>query len=44
MSGCVLSDQVKSLDWTVRNVEYIEKLNEERLNDVISNIVILMTK
>lgn len=42
--GCVLSDQVKSLDWTVRNVEYIEKLNEERLNDVISNIVILMKK
>ena len=44
VSGCVLSDQVKSLDWTVRNVEYIEKLNEERLNDVISNIVILMKK
>ena len=44
VSGCVLSDQVKSLDWTVRNVEYIEKLNEESLNDVISNVVILMKK
>ena len=44
VNGCVLSDQVKSLDWRVRNVEHIEKLNEERLNDVISNIVILMKK
>jgi len=44
VSGCVLSDQIKSLDWTVRNIEYIDKLDEEKLNDVISNIVILMRK
>jgi mRNA interferase MazF len=44
VSGCVLSDQVKSLDWTVRNIEYIEKLDVEKLNDVIGNIVILMRK
>ena len=44
ISGCVLGDQVKSLDWTVRNIEYIGKLEEEKLNDVITNIVILMRK
>ncbi|NJL72412.1 MAG: endoribonuclease MazF [Candidatus Competibacteraceae bacterium] len=44
IDGCVLSDQVKSLDWTVRNIGYIEKLDEEKLNEVIGNIVILMKK
>lgn len=41
--GCVLSDQVKGLDWTVRNVEYIGKLPEEILRDVIDNIILLTT-
>jgi mRNA interferase MazF len=44
IKGCILSDQVKSLDWTVRNIDYIEKLEEEKLNDVITNIGIMMTK
>lgn len=44
ISGCVLSDQVKSLDWSVRNIEYVEKLEQEKLDDVITNIVILMRK
>lgn len=35
MSGSVLSDQIKSLDWTVRNVEYIANLEERKLDDVI---------
>ena len=42
VQGCVLSDQIKSLDWTVRNVEYIGKLPEEMLSDVIDNIMLLM--
>jgi mRNA interferase MazF len=42
--GSVLSDQVKSLDWTMRNIEYIGKVDKEKLDDVISNIVILMRK
>ena len=42
--GCVLADQVKSLDWTVRDVEYVEKLDAEKLDDVIANIVVLMKK
>ena len=44
VSGCVLSDQIKSLDWTVRNIEYIDKIDEERLDDVITNVRILMRK
>lgn len=44
ISGCVLSDQVKSLDWSVRNIEYIEKLDEEKLDDVITNIILVMKK
>ena len=44
ITGCVLSDQVKSLDWSVRDIEYIEKLDDERLDDVIANILLLMRK
>lgn len=44
ISGCVLADQVKSLDWTVRDVEYVETLDDEKLDDVIANIVVLMKK
>ena len=44
VSGCILSDQIKSMDWTVRNIEYIDTVDEERLNDVISNVLVLMRK
>lgn len=40
--GCVLSDQIKSLDWSVRNVAYIETIAEKTLEDVISNVLLLM--
>ncbi|MCF6311378.1 MAG: type II toxin-antitoxin system PemK/MazF family toxin [Verrucomicrobiales bacterium] len=36
--GAVLSDQIKSLDWRKRQVEFIEKLPSERLADVIAKI------
>ncbi|MFA6505498.1 MAG: endoribonuclease MazF [Treponemataceae bacterium] len=42
IKGCVLSDQVKSLDWTVRNVEFIEKIDADRLGEVIGNISVLI--
>ena len=44
INGCVLSDQVKSLDWTARNIEFIEKIDEDKMNDVISNILVLIEK
>ena len=44
INGCVLSDQVKSLDWTVRNIEFIEKIDEDKISDVISNILVIIEK
>ena len=42
IDGCVLSDQIKSLDWSVRNIEYIEKMGQEKFEEVIHNIMILI--
>jgi len=44
INGCVLSDQVKSLDWTERNIEFIEKINKEKMEDVISTILLIIKK
>lgn len=41
INGCVLSDQVKSLDWKERNIEFIEKSKEEEIIEVIHKIKIL---
>jgi len=38
IKGAVLSDQVKSLDWKERNIEFIEKIDEKDLEDVIEKI------
>lgn len=38
VNGCVLSDQVKSLDWKIRNIEFIEKANEEVI-DMVTEII-----
>jgi mRNA interferase MazF len=43
-NGVVLSDQIKSLDWARRNIEYIIKATEEELNEVIEKINILITE
>ena len=42
INGCVLSDQVKSLDWRIRNIEYIEKINEENTEKVIEYIKVII--
>jgi mRNA interferase MazF len=44
INGVVLSDQIKSLDWTKRNIEYIIKATEEELNEVIEKINILVNE
>jgi mRNA interferase MazF len=44
INGCVLSDQIKSLDWTVRNIEFIEKIDNDKMDDVIGNIKLLIEK
>jgi len=42
ISGCILSDQVKSLDWTKRNIEYIENSSDEIIEEVINKILVLI--
>jgi len=38
VSGVVLSDQVRSLDWQVRRAEFIESLSESLIQRVIERI------
>jgi mRNA interferase MazF len=40
--GVILSDQIKSLDWTKRNVEFIVKATEQELQETINKISILI--
>ena len=42
INGCVLSDQIKSLDWKVRNIEYIEEIDEELLKEVMDKIKVII--
>jgi len=35
INGSVLSDQIKSLNWKVRNIEFIEKIDNELLEEVL---------
>jgi len=44
IKGCVLSDQIKSLDWTQRNPEFIEKMDREKLEDVINTLLLIIKK
>jgi mRNA interferase MazF len=38
ISGAILSDQVKSLDWKIRQAEYVCKLPSEALNEVLQKL------
>jgi len=42
ISGVILSDQIKSLDWRTRNAEFICKLPKSLLNETISKINALL--
>jgi len=35
INGSVLSDQIKSLDWKVRNIEFIEKIEDDLFEEVL---------
>ena len=41
--GVILSDQVKNLDWRKRNVEFIGKVSEEILEEVLEKIETLIS-
>jgi len=40
--GVILSDQIKSLDWKTRDIEYITKITSEKINEVINKINVLL--
>jgi mRNA interferase MazF len=42
ISGVILSDQVKSLDWKIRNIQFIESLNTSILDDVLAKLTTLL--
>ena len=41
IKGAVLSDQIKNLDWKIRNIEFIEKIQAEKLDEVIQKLMLL---
>ena len=38
ISGCILSDQIKNLDWKQRNCSFIEKAAAEEIESAVHNI------
>lgn len=42
IDGSILSDQVKSLDWKIRNIEYIERVNDSILEEVLDKIKVII--
>jgi mRNA interferase MazF len=41
LSGVILADQVKSLDWRVRNAEFICKLRPETMSEITGKLATL---
>ena len=42
INGCILSDQIKNLDYRQKNCNFIEKATEEEINSVVDNIKLLI--
>ena len=42
IKGSVLSDQIKSLDWRERNIEFIEKIGDNKMEEVIEKIEVII--
>jgi len=42
IDGVILTDQIKSLDWETREIEYITKMPVEKIDEVISKISVLL--
>jgi len=38
ISGAILSDQVKSMDWRERKIEYIASLSDQTFNQILAKI------
>jgi len=42
IEGVVLSDQIKSLDWKSREIEFIAKETSEKMSEIIDKINVLL--
>ena len=42
IKGVVLSDQIKSLDWRQRDIEFITKTTDEEMNEIIKKLSLLI--
>ena len=42
VNGCILSDQVKSLDWRQRNCTFIGKASKREIDAVVANIKLMI--
>ena len=42
VTGAILSDQVKSLDWKVRNVEFFHKIPESVILEILKKLASLL--
>jgi len=42
ISGVVLSDQIKSLDWKTRKIEFIVKISPEKIEEIVDKIGVLL--
>ena len=42
VNGVVLSDQIKSLDWKTREIEFIAKMTSEKTGEIINKIGVLL--
>ncbi len=43
ISGVVLSDQVKSLDWKARRIEFIGRIGTDSLAEITSRLLLLIS-
>ena len=41
IAGVVLADQIKSLDWKIRNIEFIAQETSEKIEEIIDKISVL---
>jgi mRNA interferase MazF len=44
IGGSILSDQVKSLDWTSREIKFIERADKEVLSEVLAKLNTLVSE
>ena len=42
VSGVVLSDQIKSLDWRIRKAEYICRLTDAAIGEILAKVAVLL--